>query len=170
MHVSRGMHSIPRELSELRRLDVGLVYPAVWQPFSSRGPYRHMAKRDAAVWETFVKLNPDRFSAVAFDCALGGVITTSDDTEEADRLGWQYTTALKIDVVARDGDRYWIIEVRPEATVSALGAAISYALVADREEAFDGPLQASVLCTYMQPDVKWCCDRLGVQVLYVPTA
>jgi hypothetical protein len=149
---------------------MGLVYPAVWLPHSGRGPYRHMAKRDATVWEGFLKLYPDRFDAFAYDCALGGVITTSDDTTEADRLGWQYSTALKIDAVAKEGDRYFILEVRPEATVSALGAALSYVLVADREEAFPGPLASGVVCNSMQPDVLWCCQKLGVEVFFVPTA
>jgi len=146
------------------------VYEPVWIPATFRGHYRHMAKRDAAVWEEFIKLHSERFEAFAYDVALGGLRIEGLDLPEADQRGYQYSTALKIDAVGKEGDRYWIIEVRPEAQVSALGACFTYALVAERDEVFPGALQPAIVCNAIQPDVKWACDNLGVQVFTVPTA
>lgn len=144
------------------------IYEPVWVPATHRGRYRHMAKRDAEVWEAFLALFSDRFDAFAYDVALGGVTIEGSELTAEEQAGWRYTTGLKIDAVGREGDRYWIIEVRPEATVSALGAALCYALVAARDEVFPGTLVPTVVCTSMQPDVFWVCGSLGVQVMQVP--
>jgi len=157
-----------RQREELLAWSMGPVYEPVWYPAAYRGRYPHMAKRDAAVWETFLEAYSVRFEAFAYDVALGGILLDMPDLTVGDAAGWQYTTALRIDAVAREGDRYWIIEVRPEAHVSALGAALCYTLVAKRDAAFPGALLPAVVCTYMQPDVKWVADNLGITVFQVP--
>lgn len=144
------------------------VYPPAWVPAAFRGKYPHMAKRDAAVWEAFLALHAERFEAFAYDVALGGIVLDMPELDEADRLGWQYSTALRVDVVAKEGDRYWVIEVRPDVSVSALGAALNYTMLAQREGAFPGELVPAIVCHYIQPDVKWACDALGIQVFPVP--
>jgi hypothetical protein len=145
------------------------VYPVEWVAATFRGNYRHMAKRDAEVWERFLVLYTERFDAFAYDVALGGVVFDGVPMEDHERQGWQYSTALKIDAIGRSGETYWIIEVRPDATVSALGAALTYALVVERDEVVPGPVLPTVVCQYMQPDVRWACDKLGVQVITVPS-
>jgi hypothetical protein len=146
------------------------VYPVEWVSPAFRGHYRHMAKRDAAVWESFLRVNPDRFDAYSYDVALGGVTFDDVPMEDHEAAGWRYSTALKIDVVGRAGDVYWIIEVRPDAHVSAFGAALAYTLVAERDQVFPGSLVPAVVCNSVQPDVQWTCQRLGVQVMVVPIA
>jgi hypothetical protein len=144
------------------------VYAPVWQPVTFRGQYRHMAKRDAAVWEQFLRLYADRFAAFAYDVALGGIALTMPEMTDEESKGWQYSTALKIDVVAREADRYWIIEVRPDVNVSALGAALTYTMLCARDQVFDGPLVPTIVCDFIQPDVQWACAQLGIQVFAVP--
>lgn len=144
------------------------VYEPEWVAATFRGHYRHMAKRDGEVWERFLALYADRFDAFAYDVALGGVILEGLPMEEHERQGWQYSTALKIDAIGRAGDDFWIIEVRPEAHVSALGAALTYSLIAERDTVLPGTLLPTVVCQAIQPDVKWACDNLGIQVFIVP--
>jgi hypothetical protein len=145
------------------------VYEPEWLPATARGRYRHMGKRDAQVWEQFLSMFSERFESFAYDVALGGIVLDMPELTDEDRQAWQYSTALKIDATGKEGDRYWIIEVRPEATVSALGAALCYALVADRDQVFPGKLQAAIVCNSIQPDVKWVSGQLGVEVFQVPT-
>lgn len=144
------------------------VYDPVWLPATFRGRYPHMAKRDAVVWEHFLAIHADRFEAFAYDVALGGVAIDLPGASDLDRRGFQYSTALRIDVVAREADRYWIIEVRPDVSVSAVGAALVYTMVAAREQAFPGELVPAIVCDFIQPDVKWAADALGIQVFPVP--
>lgn len=146
------------------------VYAPSWVPASFRGRYPHMAKRDAAVWESFIRIYADKYEAFAYDVAVGGITLEMPEMEEADRLGWQFSTALRIDAVGKEGDRYWIIEVRPDVSVSALGAALVYTMCAQRENVFPGELVPAIVCHFIQPDVQWACDQLGIQVFGVPDA
>lgn len=144
------------------------IYPPEWVPATHRGHYKHMAKRDGEVWEQFLILFADRFQAFAYDVALGGLRMSGLEIEERELLGWQYSTGLKIDAVGREGDNYWVIEVRPEATVSAIGSALCYSLVSERDEVFPGKLVPTVVCNYMQPDCFWVAQQLNIQVVQVP--
>lgn len=143
------------------------VYPPNVLPASFRGHYPHMARRDAVIWSRFLVAPPDTFLGFAYDVAVGGWKIEGLELTEADALGWQYNTALKVDAVGLTAALAWVIEVRPEATVSALGAALTYALVLDREAVFSLPLVPVVVCETMQPDVEWACTRLGVRVVKV---
>jgi len=146
------------------------VYPPVWLPANFRGQYPHMSKRDGQVWEAFLRIHADRFDAFAYDVALGGIVHDLPGFTDADRLGYQYNTALKIDAVGQTPEEFWIIEVRPEATVSAIGSALVYAMIAERDEVFDGPLVPTVLCNSMQVDCQWAAQQLGIQVIQVPVS
>ena len=140
------------------------MYPITRLPADFTGHYQHMAKRDGVVWERFLARARDQFVAFAYDVALGGSILDLEGVPEAELLGWQYNTALKIDAVAWQPRLVWVIEVRPEATVSALGAALTYSLVARRDAVFDVPILPVVCCETMQPDVEWTCQQLGIRV------
>jgi hypothetical protein len=144
------------------------VYAPQLVPSGHRGDYPHMSKRDVQVWNAFLTLHGDQFVWFAYDVALGGVTIEAQDVGPAERLGWQYNTALKIDACGLRDKEVWIIEVKPEATVSALGGAIAYTMVAEREQVFDNPLKPVIVCNYCQPDVKWCAQELRVAVFEVP--
>lgn len=143
------------------------VYPPHVLPADFRGHYPHMARRDGEVWARFLTAPPVEVLGYAYDVAVGGWKLEGLDLNEADALGWQYNTALKVDVCALLAAEVWVIEVRPEATVSALGAALTYAMVLDREQVFPLPLRPVVCCQQMQPDVEWACGQLGVRVVRV---
>lgn len=143
------------------------VYPPTPLPTTFRGNYPHMAKLDAAVWERFLDRMAAGFESFCYDVALGGRRIEGLELSIEEQLGWQYNTALKIDAVGLTPEQAWIIEVRPNATVSALGSALCYTLVAGRDEVFDRQLVPVICCETMQPDVEWTCGRLGVTVVKV---
>lgn len=142
----------------------GPIYPLVKVPAVELSNYPHMQKRDAATWERFLEKNRERFVAFAYDVALGGRTVQAEGITEAEQLAWRYATGLKIDVIAFMPDVAWVIEVKPNATVSALGAALAYTFVCQRDGVLDVPILPAVVCDVMQPDVKWCCEQLGVHV------
>lgn len=145
------------------------VYPLVKVPAAIRGHYQHMAKRDVETWERYLAGPHPDFIAFSYDVAIGGLRPHADTISDTEALGWKYSTALKIDAVAYLPDATWVIEVKPAATVSALGAAIAYTLVADREKVFDTTLVPVIVCDYCQTDVRWAAGLLGVQIIEVGT-
>jgi hypothetical protein len=143
------------------------VYPPEILPATFRGNFPHMARRDDVIWRRFLDAPPATFLGFAYDVAVGGYKLDGLQLAEPELLGWQYNTALKVDAVGLTATEAWVIEVRPEATVSALGAALTYTMVLDREAVFELPLRPVVCCETMQPDVEWACGRLGVLVVKV---
>ena len=144
------------------------VFPIHIVPPGHRGDYPHMAKRDAEVWSRFLAAHSTEFDGFAYDVAVGGVQLVGEAISATERAGWQYNTALKIDVCGFKPGAVWVIEVKPYATVSAIGGAIAYTLVLRREKVFDGELLPTIVCSYCQLDVRWAAEQLGVQVFELP--
>lgn len=143
------------------------VYPIVIYTPADMGNFPHMAKRDAEVWLDWIRQHGPDYVGFSYDVAFGGVELPEAAGDEAMRKGWQYNTALKIDAVGWQGNQVWVIEVRPDATTSALGAALTYTLVARRERLTDLPIVPAIVCRAIQPDVRWACAMLGIQVFEV---
>ncbi len=138
------------------------VLPLTWVPLVKTGRYRHMARRDAAVWERFIEKHGPAFEAVAYDVALGGVIPTDPGATDQQRRGFQYVTALKIDALVRRADYWLILEVRPEASASAVGAILTYRLVAQRERLTPLPIRGGLVCETLHPDIAWTLNALSL--------
>ena len=144
------------------------VYPLTWSPLIKTGDYPHLAKHDAAVWERFLDQYGGNFLGVAYDVALGGFLPDADLGPMQSRLGWQYSTALKIDVVLLRESEVWICEVKPSANVSALGAALCYTVLAERETLTTLPMLPVVITERASPDIKYGAERLGVTLVELP--
>lgn len=146
---------------------LGLVDAIVLSPLTRDGRYKHMAKRDAAVWDRWLRIHAEHWQGVAYDVAVGGVLPSEAPEEGAFHKMWQYETALKIDALVVRDDRVLVVEVRPWATVSALGAALCYTMVLDRAGLSKVPLFPAIVCEGIQVDVAWCAEELKVQVFKV---
>jgi hypothetical protein len=141
--------------------------PVAIEPLTKSGHYRHMAKRDAAVWERFLDKHGGFYAAVAYDVALGGVQLQTQDDDPGLTDAWRYATALKVDAMLFTPTHVVIAEVRPYATVSAFGAALGYTLLAQREQLTTLPIQPAIICEAIQPDVRWLCSELAVLIFEV---
>jgi len=141
------------------------VYPIFWQPLVKTGDYPHMAKHDATIWERFLDELGGNFSHAAYDVALGGIVLGPELGSVGERLGWQYSTALKIDVVLQQLESVWIVEVKPQAGVSALGAALCYTVLAEQEQLSPLPLVPAVVTDHTSPDIRRCAQALGVTLV-----
>lgn len=144
------------------------VYPVEFTPPALLGHYPHMSRRDAPLWERYLKLYAIHWQGFAYNVALGGLDVEEEGQSAEMRIMWRYNTAEKIDVVANRGDEQWLIEVKPNARLGALGQALGYLLLAQREPWTGLPLRPAVLTDNVTPDVRWCAEQLGVEMLIVP--
>lgn len=140
------------------------VYPIEWAPLVTSGRFRHMAKRDLAVWLRWIPAHQGDWDMVAYDVALGGAMPTAPEVPEADRVGFKYSTALKVDALLRRGDTYAVVEVKPECTVGALGGTLSYALMLQREEPTITDVTSMIVCEFASADARWLADHFGVRI------
>lgn len=144
------------------------VYPVAWMPVAAGVSYPHMSKHDAEIWERFLDAYGADFDLVAYDVALGGVVPTDPTASEKEKLGWQYTTAKKIDAVLEAPEEVWLCEVRPGAGVAAVGSVLCYALLSDLDPWTTKPLVMTIITDAMDGDTKACCEKLEIQVIEVP--
>jgi hypothetical protein len=144
------------------------VYPIERLPASSAGIFTHLSKHDSAIWSRFLDVYADAFQSFAYDVALGGQQVAEQHGDAATRLGWQYSTALKIDVVGFRELDTWVIEVKPNAGTNAVGAALCYVELAQVDKISDLELTPVVVTDRMSPDVKFCAEQLGVLVFELP--
>lgn len=144
------------------------VDPVVFEPPALTGRYPNMARHDAALWERYLKTAAHLWRGVTYDLRLGGQEVSDPDASETEKYMWRKNTAERIDVVADRGAEHWVIEVRPNAKLGALGSAIGYVLLGQREPWTTLPLVPAVLTDNISPDTRWVADQLGVQVIIVP--
>jgi len=146
---------------------VPAVYAITWEPPAVTGRYRHMQRRDVAVWERFLTAHGAEWDMVAYDVALGGAEPIGEELTAQDRAGWKYNTALKIDALLRTGEDVWAIEVRPAAWTSAIGAALCYPRILEREEPDLIVAGGGIVCEHLPPDIAWLAEQLAVRVWVV---
>lgn len=146
------------------------VYPPNWRPTVLDGDYPHMAKHDARIWERFLLRYGQQFTRAAYDVALGGVLIAAVAGDERTALGYRYSTALKVDAVLERERDCWVIEVKPDAGVSAIGAALCYAELAAVDRFTHLELLPVVVTDRASEDIKYCAEQLGVIVVEVPPA
>lgn len=144
------------------------VYPVVFQPPALTGDYPHMSRRDAELWERYLRSYAHTWLGFAYDVAIGGLTVEDPTASPEEKLGWTYNTAEKIDVVANRGDEQWLIEVKPNCRLSSIGQALGYLLLAQREPWTPLPLIPAVLTDNVNLDVRWVAEQLNVQLIIVP--
>lgn len=144
------------------------VYPIAQQQPAITGNYPHMARRDAPIWERFLRAQGANFTGVTYDVALGGVVPEGADEEDETVLGWRYSTAVKLDAVLFTPDEVWIVEVKPNASLSAIGQVLGYMLLAEREPFTDLPLIPTIITDNLGADVRYVAEQLNIQIIVVP--
>lgn len=145
----------------------GSVYPITIFPPSERTSYPHMAKRDTQVWDRFLRAHGAAFYGFAYDVAFGGIDLPGAESDPQGALAWRYSTALKVDAIGFQEKAALLIEVRPDAHVSAFGAVMCYTLVAQRDKFTELPIFPAIVCESIQVDVEWLCKETGVTVYRV---
>lgn len=144
------------------------VYPVVWVPFELSGRYPHMAKHDARIWERFYARYAGYFQEAAYDIAVGGTETTDPNATEAERLGWKFNTAKRIDAAVRNSNEIWLCEVRRGSLTDAVGQCIVHGVLSELDKWADRPLVLTLVTDRTDPDIRYVCDQLEIQLIELP--
>jgi hypothetical protein len=143
------------------------VYPIEFAPPALLGGYPNMQRRDALIWEAFLRTVPVGLERVAYNVALGGVAPNDPTASEAMLRGFAYSTASKPDVVCDFGAVWWVCEVKPSATLGAVGQALGYTLMAEREALTELPMLPTIITDAAAPDLIWVCEQLDINLVQV---
>lgn len=87
----------------------------------------HMLPDDIEIWARFIDLFEDQFEEYEYDRNLGPRVDLGqvELPEELRALAERLLT-IRADVIAKRGQEHWIIEVKPNAGLSAFGQILAY--------------------------------------------
>ena len=108
----------------------------------------HMGPRDRAIWRRFLTKYEDDFDLFKYDVLCGPKLRV--EKEDVPWLGdlSERLMALRIDVIGYKKGEAWLIEVKPNAGLSALGQLMAYRYYL-RPELYEGrDLKAVVVTDY----------------------
>ena len=136
-------------------------------PYKLLSKYPHMKPADVAIWERFINTNADFFDTVDYDVHVGEgaeFLPTGEDTPDG-RENRLYQK--KIDVVGYLGDAVWLVEVKPEADIFALGQILTYSDLAFKSMSFVLPPQLLVISAKIVNDMKEVYAKFDIKVIII---
>jgi hypothetical protein len=143
----------------------GLAHSRV---FRERFP--HMGPADAVVW----RVAKERFfkpgTKFDYDHRLGGIGAQLIDATHPHFGMWASLLKKRVDVVAWIGKQPWLIEVKPIGSFAALGQALGYCDLWERENGTKPKPVPCVACALCDPDLIPTFERYGVKVFSLPLA
>jgi len=130
-----------------------------------RPHYPHMLAEDNAVWSAFLTKNYDRLQEVWYDVRVGTPVELAPEASEMEKRIAAGLTRKRIDVVALVEGAFWVIEVKPYASMLALGQALSYARMFALQYQVPGRVVPVIVCDTADGDLLDEFEELGIMVL-----
>ena len=127
--------------------------------------YPHFLAADIDVWSRYLRNPIVPIKEVWYDVHVGGAVKLLPGADEMDKRIAAGVTRKRIDVVAKVGAGFWIIEVKPVAGLTAIGQIIIYTRLFVREFSVTGEVFPVIIADEVDQDVAPEIDSLGVVVI-----
>jgi len=129
--------------------------------------YPHMLAEDTDVWTDYLKAPIAPIKEVWYDLHVGQSMPLPVGASDLDKRIAAGVSRKRIDVIARVGGGYWVIEVKPFAGMLAVGQVVSYARLFIAEYRPDGEVWPVIVCRNADPDLLSEYDDYGIGVIVV---
>ena len=129
--------------------------------------YPHMAPQDVPIWTRFLASYGPRFTGIDYDVRVGKGITPPADLPEPYASDAILLTQKRIDAVGYTPTAIWVIEVKPEASISALGQILTYTDLFRASRKPDHPVLSVIVCETIDADILPIFKRQGITLLTV---
>lgn len=127
--------------------------------------YPHMMAEDRAVWTKFLTTDRNRLKRVWYDVKVGYGVLLDLGASDVERRIAAGLTRKRIDVVCSVGGGFWVVEIKPRASMHAIGQVISYARLFLKEYSPAGQVVPVIVCDQYDHDLLDEFDELGILVL-----
>ena len=124
-----------------------------------------MRPKDVVIWDQFIHNNPDTFLRVWYDVHIGDPVGKNTDHKEMHASGMYDVSCWCVDVVAEASNNFWIIEIKPDALAGALGQALAYTALLEKQNLFHKPIVPVVLTDSISPITLEAAGLLKVGLL-----
>jgi hypothetical protein len=124
-----------------------------------------MLAEDTAVWSKYLADPTDVIQEVWYDVHVGQPVGVLKPDDELGRRIASGVSRKRIDVVARVGSGLWVIEIKPYASMLALGQVLSYTRMFIEEFRPMAEVMPVIVCDEVDDDLLDEFEALGVMVI-----
>jgi len=124
-----------------------------------------MLSEDTEVWSKYLSAPIVPIKAVWYDVRVGKPVQLPGGASQMELQIAAGLTRKRIDVIAAVGSGFWVIEVKPFASMLALGQIISYRHLFVQEYTVDGDVWPVVVCDAADEDLVDEFEMLGVALI-----
>lgn len=135
-----------------------------WKP-EFRKRYRHMQRKEAAIWRGFLNRGGVPFLEVWYDVHVGQAMRIPCGCPEFIKAVADGVSRKRIDVVGRTKVGFWVIELKRICGAGAIGQVDVYRDLAIKELGLEGVVEAVIICDQVDVDVGATALRDGVRVI-----
>ena len=112
-----------------------------------------------------METDADRIKEVWYDVRVGQAVPLPVGASDIERRIAAGLTRKRIDVVCLVEDGYWVVEVKPRASMLAVGQVLSYVRLFAAEYEVPGAVIPVIVCDDYDEDLLDEFDELGILVL-----
>ena len=127
--------------------------------------YPHLLAEDIDVWSKYLVKPIAPILRVWYDVRVGAPVKLGSDADETTHKIAAGITRKRIDVICRVGGGYWVVEIKPYASMLALGQVVSYHRLFVEEYRPDGETWPVIVCDAVDEDLLSEFDAMGVAVI-----
>lgn len=135
------------------------------QPYGLLNKYAGMRAGDEVIWDEFVKNHPDFFLSCWYNVPLGEPYKEETEIAAAHANGAWEVSQWRIDVLGETPDAFVVIELRPHADARAIGNAIAYSKLLEKEWELVKPVVPMILTDKMTPIMEQAAALCRVRVM-----
>ena len=134
------------------------------RPLVKLRKYPHMEPLDTAIWNAYLDLEPWPNALVEYDVHVGTTATVPLEAPESYRRMVEHLSSLRIDVAVFLPHQTLIIEIKPSASLSAIGQALGYTHLFHAKYPHCLKPTPCILTDVPKPDTLWLCNLLNVKL------
>jgi hypothetical protein len=129
-----------------------------------------MSVKDSEVWTAFLDTHFVKIDRVLYDVTVGGKASQRVVGGVELVPMWKTLVSKRIDAVVWSGGEVWTCEVKPIASMSALGQALTYQFLWNAEKRTEQKARACVVCSRIDDDVEEVLSNYKVLTFAVSRA
>jgi len=126
-----------------------------------------MLPPDVPVWYRFLETWGHLFTALYYDCLLGGPFLTEDEQLDPLKKSWRYINSKRPDAIAETEDEVWIIEVSANPGLRAMGQIVAYQALWQEDPIIEKIDRAVLIVETLDTDLGAAVAKFGVLVYVV---
>lgn len=136
-------------------------------PSEYLGKTGRMSTEDYPIWKVFCHKYGHLYDHFLYDYAVGDGTTVPQTQWSKEDIAFAHLTRKRIDAVGRRMDSVELFEVKPRLNPKALGQAVSYKLLWERQHGNKPKVKSSIICQLANEDDLYCANRMGITVYII---